>query len=329
MFSRKNKMLLVGVWVNRNWILGNWIREVKARSSANFSLRWVPFIYSGKRKLENFFVPKFSKHDAYFFSYPTIFKKYLELNFDEYAQRSIVLYPHCEPEMGTLAQQVSLLNHAFSIHFYCSADAFKLRDLGLDSRKIRLAFCAVDVDCVRDSSVTRRDNLVVLASRYGPRKGLEILPEIVASRPDLQFTALGRGWDEFIDSTSLANARNFSYLKFNKANRNRVFSEATLFMSLSNLEGGPVPLIEALDMGVIPIATKTGFAPDLIREGENGYLLPLIPKVSEVLDAIQKALSAKLAIKSSGLTWDRITSMTIEDLREIQTIKGSNGKNVG
>ena len=315
-------MLLIGVWVNRNWILGNWIREVKARSKLNFTIRWVPFIYSGKRRIENLFVPKFLKHDAYFFSYPTIFRKYLESNYDEYAQRSIILYPHCEPEMGTLQEQVNLLNNAFSIHFYCSSDAYKLRDLGLSPEKIRLAFCAVDVDCVPDSSVTRKNNLVVLASRYGPRKGLEILPEIVKARSDLEFIALGRGWEEFIHSTSLASAKNFSYTKFNKENRNRILSEATIFISLSNLEGGPVPLIEALDMGVIPIATKTGFAPDLIREGENGYLLPLVPTVSEVLDAIQKALSTKLKVKSSGLTWDRITSMTIQDLREIQSNKG-------
>jgi len=169
--------------------------------------------------------------------------------------------------------------------------------------------------------VSRKNNLVVLASRYGPRKGLEILPKIVRARPDLEFIALGRGWQEFIRSTSLARANNFSYTTFNKENRNRIFSEATVFISLSNLEGGPVPLIEALDMGVIPIATKTGFAPDLIREGENGYLLPLVPTVSEVLDAIQKALSTRLKVKSSGLTWDRITSMTIQDLREIQTNK--------
>lgn len=321
MFPRSKKMLLVGVWVNRNWILGNWIREVKARSSSNFTIRWVPFIYSGKRRIENFFVPKFLKHDAYFFSYPTIFRKYLESNFKEYAQRSIVLYPHCEPEMGTLEQQVTLLNHAFSIHFYCSADAYKLRDLGLKPEKIRLAFCAVDVDCVPDSRVSRKSNLVVLASRYGPRKGLEILPEIVSARPDLDFIALGRGWEEFISSSTLAKANNFSYLKFTKLNRNKVFSEASLFISLSNLEGGPVPLIEALDMGVVPIATRTGFAPDLIREGENGYLLPLIPTANDVLAAIQTALSAQLKVTSSGLTWDRITSMTIQDLQEIQSLK--------
>jgi glycosyltransferase involved in cell wall biosynthesis len=100
-----------------------------------------------------------------------------------------------------------------------------------------------------------------------------------------------------------------------------VFSEASLFISLSNLEGGPVPLIEALDMGVVPIATRTGFAPDLIREGENGYLLPLIPTANDVLAAIQTALSAQLKVTSSGLTWDRITSMTIQDLQEIQSLK--------
>lgn len=318
MSSRQSKMLMVGVWVNRNWILGNWIREIYARSKPNFIIRWVPFIYSGRRRVEKFIVPRFRKHDAYFFSYLTIFKKYLEIDRVEFSGRSIVLYPHCEPELGTLEEQVEILNQTYSVHFYCSADANELMKNGLKPEKVRLAYCAVDVDCVPDKTITRESNLVVLASRYGPRKGLDILPEIVKRRADLNFVALGRGWEEFIANSSLASATNFSYIKFNKINRNFIFSKATYFMSLSNLEGGPVPLIEALDMGVIPITTSTGFAPDVLKEGINGFMIGINPSVDEVLFVLEKAERAKLVIKSSELTWDRITSLTIQDLREIQ-----------
>jgi hypothetical protein len=46
--GRRQKMLLVGVWANRNWILGNWIKEVKARSPQTFRVSWVPTIFAGK-----------------------------------------------------------------------------------------------------------------------------------------------------------------------------------------------------------------------------------------------------------------------------------------
>ena len=51
---KSNRMILVGVWANRNWILGNWIKEVQLRHPNNFKLWWVPSIYAGKRKFEKF-----------------------------------------------------------------------------------------------------------------------------------------------------------------------------------------------------------------------------------------------------------------------------------
>ncbi len=69
-------MLLIGVLANRNWILGNWLKEVKQRAPKVFSIFWLPTIFSGKRWFENF-IPKFLPgRQAYFFSYLTIFEKY-------------------------------------------------------------------------------------------------------------------------------------------------------------------------------------------------------------------------------------------------------------
>ena len=73
--GRQQKMLLVGVWANRNWILGNWIKEVKAREPQIFRLRWVPTIFASKRKLEKLAYVPFAEYGSYFFSYITIFEK--------------------------------------------------------------------------------------------------------------------------------------------------------------------------------------------------------------------------------------------------------------
>ena len=105
-------MLLVGVWVNRNWILGNWIREVQARGKEWSSLYWLPSVLANKHWLEKFLKPPLPKVDAYFFSYLSIFERYLEKN-SHYENRSIILYTHNDPELGSSEHQVEILNRAF------------------------------------------------------------------------------------------------------------------------------------------------------------------------------------------------------------------------
>lgn len=60
-------MLLVGVWVNRNWILGNWIREVQARGKEWSSLYWLPSVLANKHWLEKFLKPPIPKVMHIFF----------------------------------------------------------------------------------------------------------------------------------------------------------------------------------------------------------------------------------------------------------------------
>jgi glycosyltransferase involved in cell wall biosynthesis len=316
-------MLLVGVWANRNWILGNWLREAAIRSQINFDIRWVPFIYANKRRIERYLHVPLPKRNSYFFSYITIFEHYLNLNKERFREKSIVLYPHNETEMGSLDHQAQVLNQAYKVYFFCSADARQLVKHGLVESKVEIALCAVDDDCVLNSRITKSRKTVILASRFGPRKGLEILPMVVKAMPDFRFIGLGRGWEDFIEKTGLAQATNFEHYQFSKETRNQYFSEAGIFLSLSNLEGGPVPLIESISMGCIPVATRTGFAPDLVEDKRNGLILPLHPSASEVEEAIRLASTMKANPVIGFLTWDRITQLMIRDKREIESLKGS------
>jgi glycosyltransferase involved in cell wall biosynthesis len=90
------------------------------------------------------------------------------------------------------------------------------------------------------------------------------------------------------------------------------------------LEGGPVPLIEAMSLDLIPIATDTGFARDLIVDNENGFLLKQFPSVNEVKDAIQNSSSTseKPSAVVKHLTWDRFSQIVLMDHREIMGFHG-------
>lgn len=319
--KNSDRMILVGVWANRNWILGNWIKEVKRRHPKNFKLWWIPSIYAGKRRFEKFIRFPVPKAKAYFFSYPTIFKFYSDRAPDNFVNNSLVLYPHNEPEIGSISDQVSLLNKAYKVYFFCKQDADNLMSNGLHVEKIVIANCAIDNDCVVDRTIIKEQNTIVLASRFGPRKGGELLPGIIKKLPEWKFIIMGRGWENFLKQEQLLKNPNLIYVKFDKKNRSEYFSKAKIFLSLSNLEGGPVPLIESMALGAIPISTCTGFAPEFIKDGVNGYLLPINPNPDFVVSKIKSIdkLKENAGHSVAHLTWDRIARLTYSDLRSINS----------
>ena len=70
-----------------------------------------------------------------------------------------------------------------------------------------------------------------------------------------------------------------------------LYREMDVFVSPSFLEGGPVPLLEAMLSNIVPVASNTGFCPDLIEVGKNGFLFDPYKDTSEyVAGLIRQAL---------------------------------------
>jgi glycosyltransferase involved in cell wall biosynthesis len=193
-----------------------------------------------------------------------------------------------------------------------------LRLHGLKKDKVRIVQFAIDNDCFLPRSI-RKNKTIILASKFSPRKGLHLLPDLVQSMPDWNFIVLGRDWENFVASTSLREVQNFTLHEFTKESRNKYFSEAFIFLSLSEIEGGPIPLLEAMAFGLVPVCTQTGFAPDLIEDGKNGVLLPSNFSILDIKKALLKA--AKLEPESSldfnRFTWDRLSRILLSDFQEI------------
>ena len=254
-------------------------------------------------------------YGSYFFSYPSIFEHYLNKKKSLFFEKSLVFYTHQEPELGSLEHQAAILNNAYKVYFMCKHDAESLVSSGLSMSKVRVVYFGLDSDCVRIDINRNFRPTVLLASKYGERKGLSILPSLVRSMPSWRFVVLGRDWESFISANELHLLENFEYHQFNKSNRTKYMSQANVFLSLSHLEGGPVPLLESMFHGAWPVVTNTGFAPDLIQHGVNGILLGLNPTVGEIKAAISSAnfLTGDPQDTVRGLTWDRIVRFVCED----------------
>jgi glycosyltransferase involved in cell wall biosynthesis len=70
-------------------------------------------------------------------------------------------------------------------------------------------------------------------------------------------------------------------------------------MSLSSLEGGPLPVIEALMSGCSVVATNTGFAQDLAEIFPNVYVIPTTSTVLQIIETLERARTAPRAEANS------------------------------
>ena len=76
-------------------------------------------------------------------------------------------------------------------------------------------------------------------------------------------------------------------------------------------------------MGVIPVATDTGFARDLIVQGKNGLVIPNPPTAIQVRDAIlmAKTLTGSPQESVKNLNWGRLSDIVMGDARDIWNTK--------
>ncbi|MBD1845976.1 glycosyltransferase [Cyanobacteria bacterium FACHB-63] len=78
-----------------------------------------------------------------------------------------------------------------------------------------------------------------------------------------------------------------------------------VFVSASRLEGGPIPLIEAMMCNVFPVASDTGFSTDIIRHGENGFIFDVEASTDTICAYIEQAFTMDVDVHTTvkHLSW--------------------------
>ena len=71
--------------------------------------------------------------------------------------------------------------------------------------------------------------------------------------------------------------------------------EADVYLMLSRVEGGPLPLLETMGLGIWPVATPTGLAPEILDGCDNGRLVPALDgdNAEDVADALVEHLLSR------------------------------------
>jgi glycosyltransferase involved in cell wall biosynthesis len=169
----------------------------------------------------------------------------------------------------------------------------------VDGRRVSVVHNGIDVSVRRDGSRQAmrdelglsRNHLVVgmVANFNRPVKGvtyfLDAIPLILASVPDARFLIVGRGKEQRTlvskaERLGVAGAILFAgYCE----NVDDYYAAMDVSVLTSLSEGLSITLLESMSFGLPVVATRVGGNPEVVVDGETGYLVP--PKDAEAFAA--------------------------------------------
>jgi glycosyltransferase involved in cell wall biosynthesis len=171
-----------------------------------------------------------------------------------------------------------------------------LRDRGGPIDRVVYMPCGVDADWFRPASKAERRKIrstlgipaaatvigffAKKSSDDDDRKGTDVfvrgLLGVRQHVPDLTALIVGPGWLDLVRSLRSAGIRCL-WFPFILRNRDlkRMYSALDFYWVTARVEGGPIPLLEAMSSGVCCVTTPVGLARELVVDRVNAALVPM------------------------------------------------------
>ncbi|MCH7802040.1 MAG: glycosyltransferase family 4 protein [Chloroflexi bacterium] len=156
------------------------------------------------------------------------------------------------------------------------------------------------------------------SSNPSDRKGVQTLIESVSIlAPELPLAVMlsGEGWDDLTNRLESLGAQVFHRPVDTLDKMSLLYGAIDLYLCTSRIEGGPVPVLEAMACARPVVSTPVGHIPELIQDGANGLIVP-IDAPQQTAEAIRKALNdpefrrrlaeAGRATILASWTWDKV-----------------------
>lgn len=148
--------------------------------------------------------------------------------------------------------------------------------------KISIVHCGIDPELYLGTPRETFGKRVVFVGRLTPEKGgpllLEAFAQVFAAHPDARLTVVGDGPQR---AALEARARVLGLVEAvtfagfcNQAQVAACLSKSDMLVLPSFAEGVPVVLMEAMAAGLPTIASRVAGVPELVREGETGFVVP-------------------------------------------------------
>jgi glycosyltransferase involved in cell wall biosynthesis len=202
--------------------------------------------------------------------------------------------------------------------------------------KIRVVYNGIDTEMFRDldGKQKERGRLVVVANTRDRKKGIIYLLralKLLREEMDVKLTIVDHGAPDneytpvLVERLGLDDSVEFT----GKVSVEEVvgfYRKAEIAVVPSLYEGFCLPAAEAMSCGLPVVATTAGALPEVVEDGESGFLVP--PRDHSALaGAIKRLLSDKPLRQMMGekgkervqrnFTWEEATRKTLEVYREV------------
>lgn len=243
----------------------------------------------------------------YFFSHYMYYIQALSPLSPIYRGRSFVFATHLEPSKHGIDNDMlaRLLDGSDGVICMNLALSRELAALGVASDKLSVEVGAADPRLYQPHT-RQPDGKVGFCSAFYERKSPDLILEIVRRLPHRKFILLGRSWQKYKRFTELLSLPNFEYVETDYTDYPRYYAQMSVFVSASDLEGGPIPLLEAMMSNAVPVASNTGFAPDIINHGRNGFLFAVGATAEAVCPLIEESFALTCDVRDTvrHCSWD-------------------------
>jgi len=291
----------------KGWILEGQFKDAAAVSKIKLKVRYIP---SQKihllRILDTLgFLLSFRTNRPYLFVNQTTFYfanriKLMRFN----PELCSVFYSHYSDNVLNRNQQAKLLSKCKKILVHSKQEANKLIMDGVPKSKILVIYGGINRNIFYPSERPKtkdelaKEGYVIVVGDCKSRKNPLLIIKVIQKMKDQKFLIHGRGWQKFLNENFIETPNNLELQEFLFKNQPSLIRHASVFLSLSLMEGGPYPTLEALASGTPVVVTETGWNREVVTK-EFGIVLPFNSSTERIIFAIQKMKSLK--IKASNL----------------------------
>lgn len=283
------------------WIIGGIFREAAGASGLRPSWR----VYPTSKK--DFLNPKVLKGEIspvvgdlnIYAHQDTYFSVFANNPEQLVSSRNRVFFTHFNAGQIPSSSQISSLKYCERILVQNEFMENYLMSVGISKEVVVRAPGAVDREIFYPSNSRSEENFVLFSGDFKYRKNPGLIAEVICSMPNTDFVIHGQNWEIF-PAEILNGLPNLKRIDFKLKEQPALMRQASLYVSLAVVEGGPYPVLEALASGTPVVATDTGFCAEFINEA-NGILLPNPTEASQVRESIEEGLKLKESVWNQDL----------------------------
>lgn len=305
---------------HKNWVLGGLFRDIKAINSGRFTekMMYLPAPTSLKNLILWWKQRQLIKNDKYLlFSSTTPLINYLRFRGKKRPNQIIGLwYTHKEGDFTY--DDCKALQSADIIFLHSNRDACRIKR----ESNARLSVIIGGIRRTSFNLEASRGPKIVWVGTPAPRKQPELFLEIVRLAPSLSFRLLGYGWRNSNFWESVSTLENLEYIEVTGPLSSHDFDGCNIYLSTSKIEGGPMPLLESLAAGLLPVVTDTGFVADVLNVAEipqnfivNSYrAMDFVRTIEVALDLARSGFTVNRE-KVLNLDLERLSSKIYNEMR--------------